>query len=390
MTDRPAHSQKPLRVLHVISGLHLGGAETLLYHLLTRSGPNLEHEVICLGTPEWYSARIEARGVPVHHLGMTGQNLISRLRTLRRMIRHSDADVIQSWLYVANVLTGICARQSGIPVVWGIHAASIDDIRGVSRVAAVVGGRASGSLADFVINCSSRTAETHAGRGYAKIPSAVIHNGYDGSAFAPDERKRRASRKLLGVGDDTFLIGSIARWHPHKDIPSLLDGIRAAADQDVPLRCLLIGRDLGAHNSELSAEIRRSRCQRLVVPLGLRADISDLGRALDLHVLSSRSEAFPNVVAETMLSGTPNLVTDVGDSALMVGDTGWVVAAGDSAKIGHAIVEAYREWSDDKAAWKQRRRNARKRIAERFSFDKMADAYEEVWRRVAKGQNFSA
>jgi glycosyltransferase involved in cell wall biosynthesis len=108
-----------------------------------------------------------------------------------------------------------------------------------------------------------------------------------------------------------------------------------------------------------------------------------LGRALDLHVLSSASEAFPNAVAETMLSGTPNAVTDVGDSGLMVGGTGWVVPPRDPEKLAGAIVAAYREWSDRPADWRRRQTEARNRIAENFSLERMAEQYESIWQQVA-------
>lgn len=371
-------------MLHVISGLHLGGAETLLYQLATRSPPNIEHRVICLGEREWYSDLLEERGVPVDHLGTRAANLPSRLITLRRLIRESCADVVQSWLYVANLLSGICARSSGIPVVWGVHAASIDDIEGVSRLCAIAGGWASNWLADFAINCSSRTAESHAARGYGVLPSAVVHNGYDPAVFRPDEKARSREREKLGFPPTTFLIGSVARWHPHKDVPNLLRALRIASDTGARLRCLLIGRGLAPDNPGLAAEIRKSGAEGLVVPLGLRSDLPSQLPALDLHVLSSRSEAFPNAVAESMLSAVPNVVTDVGDSAMMVGETGWSVPAGDPAKLAGAIVDAYREWADDRQAWERRRANARSRIADRFTFEKMASGYEDVWRSVAR------
>jgi glycosyltransferase involved in cell wall biosynthesis len=121
-----------------------------------------------------------------------------------------------------------------------------------------------------------------------------------------------------------------------------------------------------------------------VILAGARSNVRDCYRALDLHVLaSSGSEAFPNVVAESMLCGVPNVVTDVGDSALMVAETGWVVRPRDSTALSDAIGHAYEEWSRDRSAWQRRRTAARDRIAERFTFDRMAEAYRYVWRRMA-------
>jgi len=104
---------------------------------------------------------------------------------------------------------------------------------------------------------------------------------------------------------------------------------------------------------------------------------------MDLHVLASASEAFPNVIAETMLCGTPNVVTDVGDSAIIVGDSGWVVPPRDPHQLARAITAAYDEWEQHPTDWQQRRDTVRRRIADRFTMKKMADAYEAVWRKVA-------
>ena len=379
---------RPLRVVHVIGGLELGGAETLLYRLATHSIPGIEQHVICLGEPDWYSSRLDEQGIAVHHLGMNSPlTVLARLRDLRVVLRKIDPDVIQSWMYFANMLSALVARRSGTPVVWGIHNSSFERVGLPSRLCAYSSGAAAGRLASFVVNCSQHSSELHARLGYSAVSNTVIANGYDASAFWPDPDARASTRRALGIDDDAFIIGSIARWHAHKDIPNLLRAVRLAADGGVPLRCLLIGRGLGPDNRELAAEIRNAGCQDLVLPLGTRSDIQDLARALDVHVLSSRSEAFPNVVAETMLSGTPNVVTDVGDSAAIVGDQGWVVPAARPERLAEAITEAWRESSQDPTRWKSRRDSARRRIAEKFTFEKMAEAYAGIWRELARASD---
>lgn len=375
-------AQQPLRVVHVINGLELGGAETLLYRLATHHIPGVEQEVVCLGDPDWYSARLEERGVTVHHLGInTAFGTLARAHKLRALLRERRPDVVQSWMYFANALSSLMAN--GTPVVWGIHNSSFEQVSLGSRTCAIASGIGARRLASFVVNCSQRSSDLHAKLGYAGIPNTVIPNGYDPSEFRPDAEARRAARNTLGFDEDAFVVGSIARWHPHKGIPNLLRAVSKAAGEGVPLRCVLIGGGLGPENSDLAAAIRRAGGEDLIVPLGVRSDVQDLARALDLHILPSRSEAFPNVVAETMLSGTPNLVTDVGDSAAMVGDTGWIVTPRDPERMAEAIVAAFREKADHPRQWERRRGEARETIAERFTFDRMAKAYRDIWRRVA-------
>lgn len=377
---------KGLLVLHVINGLGPGGAEALLHSLVTRAS-DIEHEVIVLSGRDRYSSLLEAHGIGVHHLEMTSPLSFGKgLLHLNKLTRNSGADVVQTWLYRSNVLGGLCAYAARIPVVWGIHCSSLDAVGLGSRLVAYASGLLAPWIPDFIVNCSTRSAELHHRLGYQLTSGAVIHNGYDPAKFLPDNAARASSRKSLGISPDTFLIGSIGRWHVQKGIPILLQAARMVHERGHPFRCVLVGRGLGFSNSKLTALIAKCGCSDFVQAIGERSDIPDIARALDLHVLASvGSEAFPNVVGETLLSGTPNVVTDVGDSALMVGDTGWVVSPRNPGELADAIEEAWLEWRDRPDSWASRRSAARKRIADNYTLDRMAAAYEQVWRKVADG-----
>jgi glycosyltransferase involved in cell wall biosynthesis len=390
MTKQEEYEQtRPLRVLHLVPGLALGGAETLLYALATRRS-GIEHQVICLGGRDWYSDRLEEHGVKVEHLGIRSLASAGReLVRLRGLMRRARADVLQTWMYRANVVGGVIARTLGLPVAWSIHASSLAPLRFSSRMFGYAGGVIAPWASDYVINCAASSARIHGRLGYSRAPGAVIHNGYDVQAFAPDESAREATRRALGVPDDIFLVGSISRWDPYKDIPTLLSAI-GTVSRDVPLRCMLIGAGLDSVNSDLAQAMERAGCGIAAMPLGRRADLPDLARAMDLHVLSSASEAFPNVICETMLSGTPNAVTDVGDTRLILGDTGWLVPPRDPQALAEAMRAAWAERSTRPDDWERRRAAARERIAERFTFERMAQAYEEVWRNLARRCDASA
>jgi glycosyltransferase involved in cell wall biosynthesis len=377
-----ATSADPLRVLHVVPGLGLGGAETVLSRLVTGT-TGISHEVICLGGPGWYSVVLEKAGIPVHHLGMDSVSIGGMMR-IRQLIGQSRADVLQCWMYRANLVGGLVGRLSGIPTIWNIRASSLESLRLRSRLVAYAGGAATPWIPDYVINCSARSSELHSALGYARVPGSVIPNGYDPSLFFPDDAVGAKTREALGIRSDTFLIGTIGRAHPQKDIPNLLAALKIASQQGVQMKCLLVGIGLFGGNERLLQQIRDMGYEDIVLTLGQRSDVADLARAIDLHVLASAGEGFPNVVAETMLSGTVNAVTDVGDAALIVGDTGWVVPPRDPQRLARSIENAYNEWRSSPEQWNRRRNMALERIAENFSLDRMIDAYETVWRRCAK------
>jgi glycosyltransferase involved in cell wall biosynthesis len=99
-----------------------------------------------------------------------------------------------------------------------------------------------------------------------------------------------------------------------------------------------------------------------------------------LHVLSSSfGEAFPNVLAEAMACGVPCVTTDVGDSAFILGETGWVVKPKEPETLANAIIQALQEKQTNNQAWLERKESCRKHILENFSIDKMINRYRFVW-----------
>lgn len=375
-------SDTRLHVLHVIGSLQLGGAETLLFRLAKASDADVRHEVICLGDRGWYSDQIERQGVTVHHLGMVSAgSFIRGIPGFARLMRKLRPDVIQSWMYLSNVIAGLFGRTAGIPVVWGIHGSTLEHLGWPSWLCAYAGGVGARWLTDQVVNCSAGSAELHRRLGYNRAPATVVRNGYEPTAFFPDETARTQTRDALGLTPDQFVIGSVARWHSQKDIPNLLEAAQRADQQGARFKCLLIGAGLDTDNEALAEAIRAAGCDHFVRRLGPRRDLAKLVQALDFHVLaSSGGEAFPNVVAETMLAGKPNAVTDVGDSAVMVGETGWVVPPRSPDLLGDAIAQAHREWRNEPEQWRARGASARVRIAINFTAAAMRADYLRIWR----------
>src|SRR3546814_669131 len=171
----------------------------------------------------------------------------------------------------------------------------------------------------------------------------VAPNGYDLSRWHPDPADRRQVRAELGVENDGLLIGSVARWNPLKDHANLLAAFAQGLLSRPALRLVLIGEGMSLDNAALVALARDCDVLDRLVLMGRRDDVPRLMRALDVHVLSSRAEGFPNVVSEAMASGVGVVVTDVGDAAAIVGDLGWVVPARDPTALSGALDAALAE-----------------------------------------------
>lgn len=371
-----------MRILHVISGLTTGGAEAVL-HRLVAAPSGVDHEVVCLEGRDWYSDKLEERGVRVHHINWSAIGLPRAVLRLHSLIRASDADLVQTWMYRPNFFAGLSARMAGKPVVWNIRCSTFQLYPLATRALAYGGGFLARWVPNFVINCSAESRRLHARIGYDRADGAVIPNGYDPEVFKPNDEARARTREALGIAPDSFVVATIGRWHPQKGLSDLLRAMRSLADRGVAPELLIVGRGFDDSNPQLLELVDSSGCGDRVHLAGQRSDIPEVARAADLHVLASiGGEGFPNAVAETMLSGTPNIVTDVGDSGMIVGDTGWVVPPRDPARLADAIERAFAEWRTSRPKWEERRAAARKRTADTYPLARMIQAYRDVWEKV--------
>lgn len=380
-------STRTLRVLHVITGLGQGGAESVLFRLATYPEAGVEHTVISLTDEGIYGERLRAAGVAVRALGMKrGRVTLGGFMELRRLIADARPDAVQTWMYHADLIGGLAARLAGVrAIAWGIRNSgehlerSSRSARLVLRACALLSGR----VPKAIVCAAQKAAQRHADKGYRRDRLVVISNGYDLSRYTPDAAARARARAEWGVVGDAPVIGCVARWDPLKDHANLLRAVAALVrdGRDAGLRCVLIGRGMTADNPELGALIDRLGLRERLVLAGPSDDVLAAMNGLDLHVLSSCAEGFPNVVAEAMACGVYCVVTDVGDAAYIVGDTGVVVPAEQAEALARGIETALREVA---ARGRERAGEpARARVLEHFDLARMVQSYIAVWRRIS-------
>ncbi|MDN5936601.1 MAG: glycosyltransferase [Nitrosospira sp.] len=373
-----------MKILHIITDLNNGGAEAVLFRLVGADTADT-HIIISLLDAGYYGERLLVVGAAgVHTLDMPRGRLTFRgIVKLFRLVRATKPDVVQTWMYHANLLGGLIARFAGVrALVWGLHNTDLDPktISRMTRLVAKLGGLVAGSLPCSIISCSEMAIEVHAAIGYPRHKMRVLPNGYNLDVFCPDSVSRERLRACWGVERDTVLVGMVARWDPQKDHANLIAALTLLARQQSSIfRCALIGPGITSENEKLVTMLNAQNVLAQVLLIGPHDDIPAVMNALDLHILSScASEAFPNVVAEAMACGTPAVVTAVGDSALIVGDCGWVVPPNDSARLSAAISDAVAEMNDPDT-WQVRKQVSRDRVMEKFGLARMTVAYRAVW-----------
>lgn len=384
-------SSQQLHVVHVITGLHTGGAEMMLYKVLAAMDPaRFSAEVISLSDGGEVRSLIEALGIPVRSLGLTPSVAWAprALVDLWSMLRASPAAVVQTWMYHADLLGGLAARLAGHRAVcWDIQGSNLDPVttrwktRAIVRACAALSGR----LPARIICCGHTTRQIHVDLGYAADRIVVIPNAVDVSRFVPNPAARADVRRELGVPDPTLLVGMAARYDPQKDHRTLVDAIGLAAKtRGVEAHVLLFGKDLTPANRELRESIEAAGVAATVHLLGLRSDVARLLAACDVSVLSSAyGEGLPNAVVEAMACAVPCVATDVGDTRWVIDDTGRVVPPRDPGALAAALSDVLALPAADRQALGVR---ARARVAEHFEIRAVADRYHALYESVASGR----
>jgi glycosyltransferase involved in cell wall biosynthesis len=371
-----------LKILHVINNLAIGGAEVMLYKLLCElDGERFDHVVVSLMERNTLSKQIEALNIPVYHLGMRpGRLSPAQLWRLARVARQVKPDLIHGWLYhgsLAAQLAALCSARK-VPVLWGIHS-TVYSVAFEKRLTAAVIKMCAplSKLAAKVIFVSQTSLAQHEALGFSVEKSCVFPNGIETATFVPSPEARALLRAELGLPDDCLLIGLIGRYHPMKDHPNFLQAAALLTKTHPDVHFVLVGRDITPVNEELRGRIQAAQLNQRVHLLGERRDIHLLAAALDiLSLSSSHGESFPIIVAEAMSCGVPCVVTDIGDLAAVVGDTGRVVPPRDAA----ALAVAWSELIDLEP--EQRRalgRRARQRALEHFDIASVAARYRALY-----------
>jgi glycosyltransferase involved in cell wall biosynthesis len=287
-------------------------------------------------------------------------------------------------MYHANLSATLAAATllRRVPVIWGIHS-SLDLKADKKLTAAVIlMGALLSAWPKRIVYVSRASANQHEAIGYRSDRRLVIPNGFDCEAFRPDTEARANVRAELGLAEEALLIGLIARYHPQKDHVNFLTAASLLIEQGFNAHFLLIGTGVDISNKELSTQIVTLGLQGWVHLLGERRDIPRLNAALDIASTSSSGEAFPTVIGEAMACGVPCVVTDVGDSSLIVGETGRVISPRDPVALSAAWRDMLRMGGKARTALGER---ARARIVTNFSLDKVVRQHEKLYAEVIDG-----
>ncbi len=370
-------------IFFLVRSLENGGAEQQLIQLIRRLDKRRFRTTVATfydgGTLRPQLEGVE--GVRLTSLGKKRRwDVLPFLVRLWRTLRCSRPHIVHGYMGVANELALVTGRLAGRRVVWGLRASYVEFSRfdWAASWSFRIAARLS-RLADLIIVNSWAGLDHHVRKGYSRARMVVIPNGIDTALFRPCREMGTAVRAEWGVVPQVEMVGLVGRLDPMKDHPNFLRAAAALVKTRRSARFVSVGGGAAPYREELVRLSRDLGLGESFIWAGPRSDMSEIYNALDVLVLSSSGEGFPNVVGEAMACGVPCVVTDVGDAARIVGDTGIVVPARDPEALARAI-EAMLE-DPDRAS---RGRAARRRIEEQFSAERLVAATEAALERLVE------
>ena len=373
--------------MYVVTGLEGGGAEMMLYHLATHLNPQqFRVTVVSLIEPGTLGEKFQAAGVTVHSIGMKrgGLPTLPMFWRLVTLLRQLQPDLLQGWMYHGNLaaqMARLFLFRGTIPVVWSIHysISCLATDKPITR-SLIQWGRNLSSFPARIMFVSKLSQQQHVELGYRAEKCVTIPNGFNVDDFRPNLAAREQMRNELGLGVDAIAIGSFARYNPMKDHPNLLRAAAELHQYHPDVHFILAGEDVDRQNQTLVDLITELNITDRVHLLGERKDVSTLMAGLDIVTSASAyGEAFPMIIGEAMACGVPCVVTDVGDSAWIVGDTGHVVPPQDP----QALAAAWRQTIElDPAQRNSLSLAARGRIVDKFSLAAIVPQYESLYQSL--------
>jgi glycosyltransferase involved in cell wall biosynthesis len=352
-------------VMHVITGLGTGGAETMLVQLaVALQARGQSQHVVSLTAHDALAADLRAGGVEFTMLNARSlASLAGAIAGLARAVNRMQPAILQGWMYHGNIAATLshyaCAGRIDRKLFWNLRASNMDEKR-YGRILWL--SKMLSRAPQLVIANSEAGVAFHRERGFNPKQFEVLDNGVDTIKFKPDAAMRKKFRGAFGIADGAVVVIHIARVDPMKDHENFL----AAMSRLPQVQAILVGS--GTQTLALPNNVRA---------LGPRDDIAQLLTAADIIASTSAfGEGFSNAIAEGMCAGLVPVATDVGDAHRIVGDTGAVVPPASPDAFAQALAEMASLSPRQRA---QKGAAARERIISHFNLGAAIDRYFQLY-----------
>jgi glycosyltransferase involved in cell wall biosynthesis len=347
----------------------------------------VDSSVVNLSGSEGVASLFEDAGLQVWSLNLKPKmsDIFWGVKRLQRVVNEAKPDLIQGWMYHANMLASLTRWPNGrrgraMPILWNIRR-GLDDYaqRGLKTRCVIRANAMLSRTVDRIVYCSPESKDQHEYFGFHSDSSLVLENGFDTDRFMPRPDQRKAFRDRYQIRDDEVIIGNIARFDLAKGHSFLIEAFGRVLKVRSNARLILIGRGVDESNQALRSVIDQHGCRDRVLLLGEQGAVENILAAFDIYCSSSISEGFPNAISEALSCGVVCVVTDTGASKQLVAGIGRVVRSGSAGDLAEALLATIDDGSE---ARELAGRHARERIIRNYGLRPVAERYNSLYRQV--------
>ena len=365
-----------MKILHIITGLGVGGAEKALMKLVSTSTKS-EISIISLTGIGIVGQELKEAGFDVSSINISILTFPFAIASLYRKIKKINPDIVQTWLYHADLIGGIIARAAGVRnIIWGVRTTELKKGAYVTTAVRKVLAYLSYYIPTIIVCVAEAAKYKHIELGYCEGKMLVIGNGFDICQLQHRATERSQFRKIHQLHTDHVVIGSVGRFSQDKGQDLFIKAASKVASNNPKVRFLMVGKELNRNNKELMGWIEAADLSDKVILLGERKDVNTCLSAMDVFCLHSRSEGFPNVLGEAMSMAVPCVAADVGDVAVVLADTGILVKKNNYDSIADGLIQMLKKKQEQRHILGQK---AMVRISAEYSLDVVHGKYEDLY-----------
>ncbi len=358
-----------MKILHIISGLGMGGAENTLYNLVKFDKKN-QHVIISLSKPLFFEKKIKQLNVEVFNFDLKKSFFLSVFYIIK-ILKKKKPDLLQCWMYHAELLSIIIKFFVPVDIYWNIRNSTpyTKSFRFFTRIIIFINSFFSYITPKKILSCSNIATKNHINIGYNKNIFFYIPNGIDVKKFC-------ISRKKTNI----FNIGCVARWSPQKDHLNLIKALYYLSKNSLKKwKCVLVGKNVDKNNIVLTKNIKLFNLGNFIKLIGLSTNIEKFYNSIDLLVVPSKDgEGFPNVILEAYASGVPCISTDTGDAKYIISNKKLIVDPNNSMALFKSIQKIMK---DKKIFSIKNKTLLRKKVINKYSINSMIEAYNLIWKK---------